>query len=336
MKIATWHAAKGLEWPVVCLTGLDWTVEERPNTLRIEFDGWDEPATLLDRATIRYHPSVASAEVKTHFVADRREPAAVTERCLAYVALTRARDLLVLEWPDFCKPEADTVSNLLMNEGGLTLGVDAITVGKTSHPARITPHGEILPEAFDAPREASPPEPRTRPGRREDPGPRGGPLFLRPSDGGVEEALWSLETHRLGGRLAGDAFDDAGARGTALHLAMRVLLRRPDHADRVGPATGLSEETLTAIAQQAATLRERLAERGLTELHPELPFDAALPGGPRIRGTADLLARSADGTRAALIDFKSPAPESPLEAARPYLAQLRVYARAVGVLWPNV
>ncbi|SEL62746.1 ATP-dependent exoDNAse (exonuclease V) beta subunit (contains helicase and exonuclease domains) [Roseivivax marinus] len=336
VKVSTWHAAKGLEWPVVCVTGLDWTIEERPNTLRIEFDDWDEPGMLLDRATIHYHPVVASKEVAAYFAAARREPAAVTERCLSYVAFTRARDLLVLEWPDFCKPDADTVSRLLMEEGNLTLDGGAISIGKTVHPARITSHGEIFPEGFTTSPKTAAAEPLRRPGRREVPGPRGEPIFLRPSDGGEEAALWSVETHPLGTALSGDAYGDAGERGTALHLAMRVLLTRPHRTLDLGPATGLGEDTLVSLLEQANALGDRLSERGLTDLYSELPFEAVLPNGTCVRGTTDLLACSRDGTRAAIIDFKSPAPKSPLEAARPYLAQLGTYIRAATVVWPNL
>ncbi|MCF7701117.1 hypothetical protein GLR48_17680 [Loktanella sp. M215] len=37
-----------------------------------------------------------------------------------------------------------------------------------------------------------------------------------------------------------------------------------------------------------------------------------------------------------MIDFKSHGPQSPLEAARPHLAQLNDYARAANLLWPNL
>ncbi|MCF7701116.1 hypothetical protein GLR48_17675 [Loktanella sp. M215] len=171
----------------------------------------------------------------------------LTERCLVYVALTRARDLLIVEWPDFCKADADTVWSLLVEEGGLMLGDDAITVDKSVHPAQITIHGEVFPNIFSSPITASAPEPRICPGRREYPGPRGEPLFLRPSDSHGVAALWLLKSCSLGTPLPKDAFRDAGERGTALHLAMRVLLRHPERADRLGPATGLEESTLAAL-----------------------------------------------------------------------------------------
>jgi ATP-dependent exoDNAse (exonuclease V) beta subunit len=103
----------------------------------------------------------------------------------------------------------------------------------------------------------------------------------------------------------------------------------------VGAATGLSLETLAVLAEQAESLRETLAERGFTDLHPELPFDTELPGGPRVRGTVDLLGLSKDGREAVIIDYKSPAPEAPIEAAQPYLAQLGAYVGALSALRPE-
>lgn len=335
VKIATWHASKGLEWPVVCVTGLDWTVGERANTLRIEFTGWDNPGTLLSRACIHYHPAVACREVAAHFAAARREPAAVTERCLSYVALTRARDLLVLEWPDYVKDDADTVSNLLFDEGKLEIGSGQITVGKAKHPARLTSHGKEFPESFANTGVTEAIGSEGRFGRPEAPKPRGAPLFLRPSDGGEDTTLWLLETSSLGAALPREAFGDASLRGTALHLAMRVLLQRPDRATALVAATGLTPETLEALAEQAAGLRETLAQRGFTELHSELPFDVDLPTGPRVRGTVDLLGLSQDGREAVVIDYKSPAPQSPVEAAQPHLAQLKAYVDAFSAHRPD-
>ncbi|MBL3597499.1 UvrD-helicase domain-containing protein [Rhodovulum sulfidophilum] len=335
VTIATWHASKGLEWPVVCVTGLDWPVGERANTLRIEFTGWDVPETLLEGATIHYHPVVACREVAAHFAAARREPAAVTERCLSYVAMTRARDLLVMEWPDYVKEDADTVSRLLVEEGKLELGTGEITVGNSKHPARLTNHGKAFPESFADTGIETATEAEVRPGRPETPGPRGAPLFLRPSDGGEATALWSLETRALGAALPREAFDDASLRGSALHLAMQVFLQRPDRAIDLGAATGLSPETLAALAEQARSLREALAEQGFTDLHPELPFDTEIADGPRVRGTVDLLGLSQDGREAVIIDYKSPAPEAPIEAAQQYLAQLGAYVGALSALRPE-
>ncbi|MFG6574171.1 UvrD-helicase domain-containing protein [Sulfitobacter sp. 1A13353] len=341
VRVLTWHAAKGLEWPAVFVTGLGWTVEERPNTLRIEFDGWDKPETLLERATLHYHPEVAAPEVAARFADTRRPAAADSERCLAYVALTRARDLLVIEWPDWCKPEHDTLARLLQEEGELNYGEACISVGDAEHPARIHVCSETLPDCFEKECVAPLPRTRARPGRRDALGVRGTPLFLRPSDAAEEPAHWSLRTHALGSGLTGAAagsgsHSDAAERGTALHLAFRVLMQRPDRMVEVGLATGLPEATMAVLAQQADALVRFLDAEGLTERHHELPLDVTLPDSTRIRGTTDLLARSADGRRAALIDFKSAAPADPLESAQPYLSQLDGYLRATTALCPEL
>lgn len=73
-----------------------------------------------------------------------------------------------------------------------------------------------------------------------------------------------------------------------------------------------------------------------TDLLPELPFDTEIAGDTRIRGTVDLLGLSQDGREAVIIDYKSPAPVSPLEAAQPYLAQLGTYVSALSVLRPEM
>ncbi|WP_299821908.1 UvrD-helicase domain-containing protein [uncultured Jannaschia sp.] len=335
VRLLTWHASKGLEWPVVVVAGLDATVAERPGTPRIAFEGWDDPATLLSRARLRWHPKAAAPEIAERFATDRRPDAARTERCLAYVALTRARDRLILEWPAWEKPENDTLFRLLGEEAGLTLAPGGVAVTGCHHPARLVACPEGMPAAFDEPSAPPPPVPYVQPGRLVAPPPPGPEHILRPSAAAEGDALWNLQVQRIGPALPPDAFESAQARGTVLHLALRTLMARPDRRDALSAATGLADATVAALAGQAAGLVAALDADGLSERLHELPFEVASADGSALRGIADLVARYAAGQATAVIDFKSPAPGDPADALDGYLGQLHCYATAVRSLWPE-
>ena len=328
VELVTWHAAKGREWPVVVVAGLDWKVEERVGTMRVEFEGWDEPATLLERARLRRVPEVACGEVQARLLEPRLKAACATERCLAYVAVTRARDRLVLEWPAWLKDRDGTLIGMLVEEAGLGIKAGALHVDGSSHEAQIVECPEAMPEAFDQEAEDEVPPPYPCFGRLVRPAEPGAALVHRPSQGPAAAPIRG-EARSVGPAPGGDAFDDATARGTALHLAMRVWLTRPDRADALEAAIGLPRETLEALRAQAEGLRSVLAVEGFTDLHAEVPVEQPRTDGTTTRGTIDLVALDPAGGRAAVIDFKSPAPTDPVAATADHAGQLAAYAEAL-------
>jgi len=104
--LSTVHQAKGLEWPVVFVPAL---TEGRFPSRRAGM----EQAWLLDRGL---------------FEADRYEGSDETERRLFYVAITRARDLLVLSRPEIIKRNTAQPSRFWDECGAASLGREAATV----------------------------------------------------------------------------------------------------------------------------------------------------------------------------------------------------------------
>lgn len=105
VKIMTHHAAKGLEWPVVVLTGLSSDIRDRLWSISAQSrTPFDANNPLADRF-IRYWPwpfglqqnvAVADEIALTATAEQFRDAAIEEEKRLLYVSMTRARDLLVL------------------------------------------------------------------------------------------------------------------------------------------------------------------------------------------------------------------------------------------------
>ncbi len=136
LKLVTYHGAKGLEWPVVVLPGLGRSIAPRLARMEVVRPEAAEDLVgprLFELSRLRVFPHLLTgcagwaverdlAAAKGGDAAARAEHARVL-----YVALTRAREHLVLGWAD----DADTESQqaLLSDLGGLTRKAGALAVG---------------------------------------------------------------------------------------------------------------------------------------------------------------------------------------------------------------
>jgi ATP-dependent exoDNAse (exonuclease V) beta subunit len=303
---------------------------DRPGSLRVEFPDLSDPETILARAVLRYCPGAPVPKGRREAFLEARRPAVLeTERCLTYVALTRARDRLILEWPEKALEKDDdparplTCAGLLLHEAGLRVAPDAVTVGETRHPATVIVCPETLPVAEPAPLA---PAQAHRPGR---PAPLSEALRLpwrQPPSAAVTATplVWRAEPYGPPVPWAAGV-EDISARGTALHLAARVFLA--EQRGREGAlmdATGLATHEVAAIGDQMEALLVWLRGRGYGRVMTELPLQQRHPDGRHVTGIADLLAERAGDLL--LIDHKSPGPADPAAAAAAHAGQLLAYA----------
>ena len=144
--LTTWHSSKGREWPVVVVCGLDREVGARLPDLGLGYETFDDLSRLLDVARIEYAPKFAAPETNDKFLAEL-EPVAQTEaRRLLYVALTRARDKLVLEWPEYLAgKDSTTYWSILTDVGRVARIKNELTVAKATFACHVTPGSSELP-----------------------------------------------------------------------------------------------------------------------------------------------------------------------------------------------
>jgi ATP-dependent exoDNAse (exonuclease V) beta subunit len=326
VEIVTWHASKGREWPITVVVGLDKKIGEKPGTLRAEFTDFSDLSGILERALLIWTPDLPIKEKKEIFIAERRLASEADARRLLYVALTRGRDRLILEWPDFALKklgESDGPANhaeMLVLEARMEPEAGSLKVGGTSFPARTLMCSAEAPGVLEAAgiedvserlafgdmrstRQTHQTAWRVRPS-----------LILQDPLPEVQTRIVPLGVSQEAAALAATAAE----RGTALHKAMRVLLLRPDMRPRLSAATGFDEATLDMLHAQADALKKWLTAEGYTQIECEVPIQKREDSGAEFNGIIDLWATGHG--KQLVLDHKSGVGTLPA-----YFAQLDAY-----------
>ncbi len=328
IEICTWHAAKGREWPITVVAGLDQKIAERPGALWAEFDGFDDLDNVLDTAGLGYLPAFAALESREPFTEARRPDDERDAARKLYVALTRARDRLILVMPrERSKPRnnAERMVDLLRDRAGFTTTADALTVAGQCLAARVAEGIPDEPDPVPAPPETWPRFglPRDVPDAPHTPW-RRSPSTLAETD---PAPAAPLETIALADGVDETRIGSAAERGTAWHLAFRVLAERPDLTDRLAAATGLPDAAIAQIAMQANALTCWLADHGYDRLHFELPLQEIAADGSETNAILDCLAEGPQGLL--ILDHKSGPCPDPAARFASYWPQLDAYAAMV-------
>ena len=337
IAILSVHQAKGLEWPVVMIPELS---ARSPSARKVP---------VLDergRVAVPHVPEGPGSSVETTTTARLRAAAGAAEaaesRRLLYVALTRARDQLVLSGAE-----------------GRTTGTwaDAVSAAPpgllTRRPATAPARAASIPRdaGVAGGEEVSPPELRPVPG----PGPVRIPVtalaeyFRCPRRHGFLTRMRLPEPRP--GAEGGDDLERATARGTLAHallaevdlaappLERRALLaaaasRRGEDLRRPG-VREILEEVERYLVSPAGDELARAARAG--RLRRELPFLLRLPGEPPclLDGVVDALDTGDEGAAqpVRVVDYKY-ARYRPGDEER-YRTQLAGYVLAVARAFPG-
>lgn len=335
VEIVTWHASKGREWPITVVAEFDHGIEDWPGSTATRFtalDKIDDMDAVLASAALIHTPGFAAPEAERRFIEDRRADFEANAKNLLYVALTRARDRLVLEWPGFLKerdgdaPEAKCLFHVFMDACVPQVDGDKLRIGGIDCPAvirQLPEHAGFTTysgaEITDTPRLGS-----------ATPLPAGDltPWRLQPSQASTALPAPESQGISLGAPWPSTVSD--AARGTAIHLALRTCLTRPDLTEGVPQATGLDDTTLELVTERAAALKAWLAADGYTDLLCEIPLLGRTKEGAEIPGMVDLLAVGPKGCL--LIDHKTGGAG---EGFGLYWPQLSAYADLVRDVFPT-
>ncbi|MBW0365850.1 UvrD-helicase domain-containing protein [Ensifer adhaerens] len=337
IEVSTWHASKGREWPVTIVGGMDFVIPARGNMMRAEFASFEKLDAVLEGAGLSWFPAFDCPEAQAAFAEKRiAEDEREAARAL-YVALTRARDRLILALPSKqgnADERAKTMADLLRRRTGLSFDAGTLTVCGVKLPAicRIIPKDT----EYNYPELPQPSGVHQIWGRRA-PLPtaerttwRISPSSLAAQNGTSISALTHID---LGAPAGRQVFKSATDRGTAYHLAFRTLAERPDLAVRLPAATGLSNETITAIDKQVHALRAWLESLGFNRLSFEVPLQVRADDGSENNAIIDLLAESRDAL--VIVDHKTGPCPDPEARFGNYLPQLEAYARMLAAKYPG-
>lgn len=340
ISLLTWHRSKGLEWPVVAVCNLDRRVRGRLPALAITYPSFGDLSKILESAEIHYTPRYAAPERNQMSQAALDQDAVTEARRLLYVALTRARDKLVLEWPEFQRKgsRAKTPSywELVGKNWVLDAAADELVVAgrkfqcavSIADPSEFVALGTHL--LWD-----HAPQPvvgRRAIRRAEAPAGETPDAVAASAMAGLGDGTspMELETARYGAELELET-ELAGAQlGTYLHRCFELLGGRPDLGSRLRQITGVEmeapsqERIVAAVARFEAWHRRRLGTESVMREWPVLAVDE---NGSVVSGEADLVLQTPEGVW--VLDHKSDRVDDLSATFRKYLPQLEAYATAL-------
>jgi len=355
IELVTWHSSKGREWPIVIVAGLDWSTEPRLPEFDVRYANFDNLDELLDGAQITWSPAFAAPETNEKYLDALRDESCLSARRVFYVALTRAREKLILEWPDYLAQASNPKPNywsLMTEDCGLRVGEGAITIGDASYPCVVTTGlgepvgsgsqqtendqvqisciGHVAIKPGEVPADLT-------------------PDMVAPSVHAgevVKEINSRIESYGPGLDL--DFGISATERGELLHRCFEVLSVRPDLRERFFATTTVSieesvqEQICNAVEAFRRSIQQHLAP---TQEHRELPLLAETDNGSVLTGIADLVLETPAGLW--IIDHKSDRMDDPNERFLEHLPQLLAYREAlagvtrlapvvgIGINWTN-
>lgn len=347
VQVMTHHRAKGLEWPVVILTGLEKAVRDRLWGIgAVSLSDVDVNSPLKNRF-IRFWPwpfglmknvSISESIAQSALAKKYRDTAIEEEKRLLYVSMTRARDLLI--FTGGAKTSDDSWIN--------TINADWL-VEACDKDALTLPNGEKIPYAHKT---------LQAPDSVEEKSNEPVPLYW------FKESAIAVSEKMGGGQRLPLKFSPSTAQtinatiAESIEIGSRMNLKRGADMARLGTAihacigTALTDPSAPITVEEVATMMHRMGEgetvvadelysqimgfiRWYKQRWPdavpyaEIPTEMRMENGQFLQGRIDLLLKIKDGW--ILFDHKSnPQAASAWESvAQDNFGQLLAYKNAV-------
>ena len=335
IQLVTWHSSKGREWPVVFVCGMDKSLSPRLPNMALGYSTFDDLSQLIERAQIEYSPKFAAPESDDQFLGDLEIATELESRRLIYVAMTRAREKLVLEWPSYLAgKDGLTYWSILATEASVSHQEAAITVGDAHFPCAVWEGASELPEEFGVDDGITSSALATIGRRAIQRGVVPDGLVLDsvvpsgldgiPSSETARQPLESIRYHEgleLEIELSGTAL------GTFLHRCFEVLGVNAELAAQISAITGveISDGDASSIINSVASFERWMTDHfSAKAVHRELPLLGLDDNGSVVSGTADLVLETEGGVW--IIDHKSDQIDDPEMAFDHYRPQLECYS----------
>jgi len=341
IELCTWHRSKGREWPIVAVCGTRKGVEPKLPAYAVEYEDFDQLDRLLEQARISIYPAYDAPESKEPLV-DLLRPGAWQDAArVLYVALTRAREKLLLEWTGSLAEKDLLTFVRVAQQAGLQVGSNYLRIGEQQFPCRVI---EVDHELEIVPPEQEAVLLPTGIGRRAlRPAGYAGTLtsdHLSPSQLHGETATVSeIVNHRYAGEFRVQTGLEGTDRGQLLHRCFELLYDgKLDQALLPGlVGQELTPELTAAIYAAVRSFADWVSSSFKpTACYHEEPFIAMDPSGTVVSGFIDLLLETEEGYW--IVDHKSDQLDD--ESMIPerfawYYPQLKAYADAVAVIQPD-
>ncbi|MCY4219679.1 MAG: UvrD-helicase domain-containing protein [Gammaproteobacteria bacterium] len=338
VQLVTWHSSKGREWPVVFVCGMDRRLTPALPNMTLGYKSFDDLSKLIEKAQIEYSPKFTASESNAQFLADLEVKLELESRRLIYVALTRSREKLVIEWPSFLA-DKDTLSywSILAEKVSVSKPDMTISIGGSTFTCLICEGETELPEEIEEFRNNIEIELLAVGRRSIKPGkvleklipdsvtPSGMTAFSNLSEVGQ-----TLITAQYSQELDLDLGLSGSVLGNYLHQCFEILGTNPGQAGNIAIITGVetSKDTRNRIVERVFGFEQWMKDYfAATAIHRELPLLGLDDNGSVVSGTADLILETDDGMW--IIDHKSDQVEDSEESFNHYRPQLETYYRLI-------